>query len=1047
MPSPDKKVSILLNGGVDNRSLDELVGPLAKQGDGPTLKKSINTRLGVTPGGVTRSAAATSISAQSVPDRARAIVSAASGKNTLVIPGPDVLGIATYIPDAGRAGVTAGFPGRVEDRSYQSSVFAASIAASTNIGSKAVSQFAMSYNATRAVLWYAWLANDGYTGATPQDVLMVGSVTSDGVSTGSPTFAAHLTAPANRWVGVTSHGSNGDRVWYISDSLNICYRTLSLSGGLIIVGSEVAVIAPGNVTSGIDVCRLDDTFAALVHPRLLTPADGSVSKVNITTGGISSVNITNALQGGGDCAVAVASPEGAVRIATAFASTTAGTAVARVYDSSLALISTSGAKTCNGRVAVGFNHNDTASSGSIVAHVSLAVEQIGNWSGLVVRYEPSVAHFLIKSTDGSDVYVSGDLLPWYRIAGRAAQWVTSGQLICTVHQLAPRNASTNESPGQDNYCDDPSLDLYWCRADGQFYPLACFARLGTVRGTASPFDHLYTDKFASSSLMCVGDDLHSMYRLLTDFSAVSNTATRGRRTVVRLSASAGQLTTAQDRDGCGLLAAALPLQWDGQSVAELGAPVHTPQFYADVVTSGGTVLTAGTYSYQAVIYWADASGLVHRSRPSKLRTVTLNGTTERVGLSVGHVRTMMPTAFEARIYATEVNGKSLHLMAVLPVRTSAVWFATFATAVTAANAQIYSGGGIGEEITPQPPPPAWDISIIGQRCWIVDAEMRSRAVYSKLRVAGIGYEFTPAFEIILPSGAGSMMACREWQGLTIVLTERAVYQVAGDGPSNTLGDNGGSFSPPVKIADIGCTNTASVVVCPSGILWQFGSRFVILDGSGVHYIPGFQCTHDVSAAVCLARFSEVLLFSGTTTEVRVYNYESGSWTTWDAQTLPELVRGAHVLPHDPDAVLLCLGSGPTTFRRLDANSVSTAGNMTWETDWLLLGGDFQDCILLRDVIFNGQLAGPHDIKIELFTDYSATVGTSRTWTATQLDAIDTNGYYTVRLEPTERSCRAVKIRVTETLGSGAGCSPRSLTVVYAVDGLLREESFVTGSRQ
>jgi hypothetical protein len=1049
MPSKDLKVSFLLNGGIDNRSMDELVAPLVKQGDSPTLKKSTNTRLGVTPGGVVRSPAATAISgAPTVPDRARAIVSSASGRNTLVVAGPDLLGLPKFIPDAGRAGLSAGFIGAQQDRSYQHGVLTAQVLGSESVGSaKAVSQFAVSYNASSNRVWFAWLSNNGYTQSpTIMDMVMVGTLAPDGTIAATPIFATQLTSPASRWIGMTSHGANGDRVWYVSDAGNICYRTVTLSGGGILQGSEVAVVSPGSLTTGIDVCRLDDTFAILVASRVVTPADGAVTRVNITNNAQITTNIVNALNGGGDCAVAVASPEGTVRIAVVFSSVTAVTATLRVYDSALSLVSTSGAKACHGRVAVGFSHNDTASSGGIVPHVSMAVERhITPYPALAVRSEPTITHYLIRVSDGVDG--SSEQIPWYRIAGRAAQWITSNQLICTIHQFVPRNALADESPGAANFVDDPSLDLFWCRTDGQFAPLTCIARLGVVRGTSSPVDHLYTGLLSSSSLMCVGDDLHSVYRLLTDFSAVASTATRGRHSLVRLSAPTGQPSTAQDRDGTGLLAAAVPLQWDGQNVAEVGAPVHTPQLYADLVTAGaGTILPAGTYSYQAVIFWTDASGLVHRSRPSKLRTVTTNGTTHRVSLCVGHVVTMIPSAFEARIYATEMGGKTLHLMAVLPVRVAFPWFHTTAVAVTTANAQIFSGGGNGEEIVPQPPPPAWDISVIGGRCWIVDAEVRSRSVYSKLRIAGVGYEFSPGFEVILPSGAGAIMANREWQGLTVILTERAVYQVAGDGPSNTLG-GGGAFSAPVKIADIGCSNTSSIVVCPTGIIWQFGTRLVMLDGSGVHYIASFQATHDVSAALCWPRFAEVLFFSLTTPEIRSYNYESGRWTTWDAQTLPELVRAAHVLPYDQDCAVLALGEGPTTFKRIEANTVGAATNMVWETDWLLLGGDFQDCVLLRDVVFNGRIAGAHNIRIELFTDYATVAGTDRSWSNAQLDAIDVNGYYTVRLEPRELDCRAVKVRVTDTLVSGAGCSPRSLTIVYAIDAMLREEAFVTGSRQ
>lgn len=1057
MPTQDKKVSILLSSGIDNRSMDELVAPVVTPGAAPTLKQSTNTRLGVIPGGVARSPLATAITAPSEPDKIRAILSSSSGKSTLLLPGPDGRGLPVFLADAGRqAGITYSFLGSSQNRNYQTDVLPTQVVSSENVGSaKSVSQFAVSYNATTGRLWFAYLTGDGVTGPsaayTPQDWVMVGVATPDGVIASTPAMATQLAQPASRWIGMTSHGANGDRVWYVNDAGAICYRpVVCASGSVVIPSAEVVVVTPGAASPGIDVCRIDDTFACLVHSRSGTPADGTVRKVNVTTGATAtSVNITNALNGGGYCAVASASPEGNLRIVAAFASTTAVTAVSYLYDSSLTQLQTHTPISCNGRVSVGFDLNDAGSDPGITPLVSLCVEIGSAIQSAVVRLDPMVALCHVDTSTG--ILSVQDYAAWARIGGHAAQWVISNQLMFTIHQVVPRYATSGDGFGGSNYVDDPSLDLFWSRGVGLSPTiLTQIARLGVVRGTSAPVDHLYADKVSSSSMICVGDDLHVMYRLLSDFSSVASGLVRGRHSVVRLSAPAGQLASAHDRDGCGLLAAALPIQWDGQSIVELGGPLHTPALFADVVAAGGTVLAAGVYSYQAVLYWTDASGLTHRSRPSKLRTITANGTTDRVFLLAGIPKTLVPFSVEARIYATEANGTSLHLMAVLPTRSSFASFNMYASAVTAASAQIYSSGGNGEEIVPQPPPPAWDISVIMQRCWIVDAEQRSRAVHSKIRIAGVGYEFTPAFEVILSSGGGAIMAVREWQGLVLFLTERAVYQVSGEGPGNTLGASGGSYSTPVKISDLGCSNRSSVVICPAGILWQFGARFVMLGPNGVSYVAGFQATHDVSAAVCLTRYAEVLFFSATTPEVRVYHYESGKWTTWDTQTLPELVQAAHVLPYDPDIAVLALGSGPSTFKRFDANTTGSPTNMVFETDWILLGGDFQDHVLLRDVVFNGYIVGAHDIRVELFLDYQSTSGaasTDRSWTATQLSAIAVNGYYSVRLEPQEENCRAVKLRVLDTVTSGAGCRPRSLTVVYAVDGILREDAFFAGSRQ
>jgi hypothetical protein len=47
-----------------------------------------------------------------------------------------------------------------------------------------------------------------------------------------------------------------------------------------------------------------------------------------------------------------------------------------------------------------------------------------------------------------------------------------------------------------------------------------------------------------------------------------------------------------------------------------------------------------------------------------------------------------------------------------------------------------------------------DIAVVGSRAYAIDAEIRSRMMVSKTRIAGKGFEFAPALEINFPSSAG-----------------------------------------------------------------------------------------------------------------------------------------------------------------------------------------------------------------------------------------------------------------------------------------------------
>jgi hypothetical protein len=152
---------------------------------------------------------------------------------------------------------------------------------------------------------------------------------------------------------------------------------------------------------------------------------------------------------------------------------------------------------------------------------------------------------------------------------------------------------------------------------------------------------------------------------------------------------------------------------------------------------------------------------------------------------------------QAVLYMTRQGGTSYHELR-FPTKVNAAYVTMVVQAEPSEERPIiYSRGLIGEEIVPQPPPPLRDLAIVGSRAWGIDAEIPTRIVYSKLRVAGIGFEFFPAGEVIVPSSAGEVVALRELSGTLVIFAERAIYQVSDGGPNNI--GQGGSFGPPYKL--------------------------------------------------------------------------------------------------------------------------------------------------------------------------------------------------------------------------------------------------------
>jgi len=1029
MVSPDRKISILLNGGINNRSFPELVSPIIQQGESPPLIASTNTRLSKRPGTCTRSPAVTQISYSGPGYKRWGLAPSSVGRVTIRYGATAYL--TTVFSDDGSSptgfgamyGMTSSyFPARIDSAGPLDSI-------------RCVANIAVTYNGTNDRVWRAYPAMDT-TGSVVS--IHVAAWTLDGRSLCEPTQVTIFPYSASRivWVGLTSHGALGDVLWYTGPN-GICYRGLTLSARTANVNAENVVVVPGASATGVDVLSDGSSSVYLAHSQAGSASGATLRRVNVTTNTTThSVTIAGALDGGGDCAVHYGTLAGVPRVAVAFSRVTGAKTTAAIYDATLGAVGAATELDGYGDVAVKFCEEGTQRH--VMVFVSSTLGDLAGSPGTLFATTFLGTRIYSVNASAWPTVSYTRSLPWLLLQSHGVQWSANGNQYAIMF-YGRSYGSTGYDPGSDNYVEDASHEAYF-HLPWQVTPIA---RYGTVRGIAQPAQTWTHQALASRGAFIVGDKIFTTYKkqsTSTTFPVLST----GRYVVLDLSPH--QPPLAHDKDGATLIAAALPVQFDGSVSIEMCGPLHAPKIAYE--NAGGWVLPAGSYRWCAVYQWTDAAGNTHRSKPSNIVSRTMNGTSDLATIYV-----TAPDSTDAWteqrvtivLYMSAANGTSMHHYAEQGSYAIAHPLTAFTISgvVDTAKPQIYSSGAGGEEIAPQVPPALRDIAIVGSRAWAIDAEIPTRFVYSKYRVAGVGYEFFPAGEMQLPSGAGEAMAIRDWQGTAIILAERGVYQVSGDGPNNN--NSGGSFSPPVKLSEIGCSNTSSAVCFPGGIIWQSGGRFALLTGAGVDYVADYACTYDVSHAILLRRYDEVLFFSDTIAEIRVYNYARKAWSTWDSQTLADPVSCAALCPWDEDMIFLYSSSTGIT-RRLEADTVSTAANMVWDTDWLLLGGDFQEHVILRDVVLNGTIVGAHDVTIEVYVDYETTASRTNTWTSSQLDAIDVGGRYTVRLEPSSQNCRAVRIRVYDTRVAGEGMAPRTLTLVYATNGILYEEAFVQGSR-
>lgn len=1067
MAGPQQKVSVVLNGGIDERSASELAGPVAQQGASLTLRRSENTRISTKPGTTTRAPGAELAGTYGnfsgfAGSEMLSVVSAEANESSLMflrrddnrrigvdgttngpgagsmnpVSGPAAAHLPAHIADAGSA------PGAPSTRRLASAVVR------TASGDYYLYHAYTAYpdpSVTTVESVYAYVTDtDGALLVSPQLVLNGSAATFGSIEEGMA-ITSHADDQAHIWLDT----SNGKSVFTISG--NVTQNSFT-------VGATTALAGFGGGPEQFDICQggyVDSTGALVTTNRkyaYIVSGSGSATIYRLDTSAAYAAvaGSTIAGAGGSDGHLAVFFGPSSLgdRLVVAYAASALLTV--EIYNPALTL-QTAG--------------STAATPASLGLACSIAWEPLTGLDRAVVLMSEA-ATVGANTRYGTAVFATPlsavSLVRHNTVAGmvpvsQGGQIRFAAEELYPAFELSAFYGPNNATLVDADYVSDPDVQMWIYR--GVNGNLAPAARYGVVRGTAtpaaSPSANLVQGK--SPPLFFGEQKLWVSYPLRPNNPASFFSGKKSRWVSIDLSPQ--PTPRALDRDGTAMTASALPLEWDGVCPAELGAPLNIPKLYV-MLSGGGAGFPNDSYVFAAVVTYTDGAGKKHRSAPS-LFPVTV-AATEPLSAFVYSPNGNLRGATTAGVYTCElyygrVTDATLSLKAEVGAITPYGWY--FGSLTNSdLNVQIYSTGTAGEEQTPQPPCPLKDITVIGDRAWGIDAEQPSRLVHSKRRVAGVGYEWYPGYEVLLPSGAGAATAIREWQGAVAVFAERAIFIVSGDGPDNLVGNpSGGGFSKPQKVSDLGFTNTNSVVSSPAGILFQRDDEIVLFAGGAPKPLAGPIVSGDIVGGAVLQDADEVVLFESG--RQLVWNYAVGRWTTWDLQHSGYNgslnAREVSVMAYD-HTKLQVVDARAEDFGLADALFlVDSAGTselpMVWETDWVILGGDFQDHVLLQHLVFSAKRLGTHGVQVEIFTNYDdGLASTIRAWTDAELEALASDtGRYTLKVQPTNRGTRAVKIRLTEVSpadnGIGVGMEPVALTLYYNIEANLMEPAIKPGS--
>lgn len=392
-------------------------------------------------------------------------------------------------------------------------------------------------------------------------------------------------------------------------------------------------------------------------------------------------------------------------------------------------------------------------------------------------------------------------------------------------------------------------------------------------------------------------------------------------------------------------------------------------------TSGS--MSAQQYYYQVTYEWSDNKGNIYRSAPSIPATITLTSDTS-VLLNIPTLRLTYKIANQLKIviYRWSVQQPNYYQVTSItsptlnnPSVDSISYTDTQSDAEILGNNLIYTTGGVLEDISA----PATNImTLFDTRLWMVDAEDPNLLWYSKQVIENVPVEMSDllTYYVAPTTGAqgstGPITALAPMDDKLIVFKEDALYYINGSGPDNT-GSNS-QYSPAAVFISgaVGCTNSESIVLTPSGLMFQTDKGIWLLGRDlSTSYIgapvEAFN-SYDVTSANVIPGTNQVR-FGLNTNVILMYDYYYQQWGTFNTPqaTSSTLYEGMHTLLSTTGLVYQ-----ESAGQYLDG---STPVTLNFQTSWIQLTG-LQGFQRAYEVYILGTYITPHKLNVQVAYDYN-----------------------------------------------------------------------------
>lgn len=425
--------------------------------------------------------------------------------------------------------------------------------------------------------------------------------------------------------------------------------------------------------------------------------------------------------------------------------------------------------------------------------------------------------------------------------------------------------------------------------------------------------------------------------------------------------------------------------YDGTQATEQGFFLYPDSVEATSTATTGGHLAAQIYYYAVIYSWTDNRGNIFRSAESipVIKDISGAGTaTSTITIQGPNLRLTYKSNVKIEIYRWSTAQQNFYqvtsIASPLINSTSAdswTFTDTLADASIVGNALLYTTGGVVED---SGGPSFSSVFTFDDRLFGIYSEDRNKLGYSKQIIEGTPVELSTSLTLFVAPSIGAQgptgdLTCgAQMDDKAILFKPTGLYYINGSGPDNT-GSNSG-YSQPIFITSMaGCSNQASIVFQPQGLMFEFASEagnqiWMLRRDLQTEYIgapvEGFLKEASVTSAVAIPGSTRVkfTLSSGITL---VYDYYYGQWNEDTTNALSSTIyQGLHTYINSYGATLQ-----ETPGLYLDGTHPVL---ISFTTGWLGFAG-IRGYERIHEFSFLGTYYSPHKLFIQVAFDYGGPI--------------------------------------------------------------------------